>query len=147
MRIVIALILLLLIGSLVHWHAPVSSSTILSGTVTGVRDGDTLEVRNVPVRLQGLNCEEKHSPLGQAATLAITDMAAGFFVSCTLTGEKSYGREIGRCSLGDGSDLGAELIAQGLCGRCDRYDVGGAYIAVQRAAGPWRGAFPGYCRS
>lgn len=122
------------------------SEVLLAGTVTKVRDGETIEVRGVPVRLQGLTCEEKHTALGQAATIAITDLAAGFFVSCTLTGQKSFGREIGYCSLGDGNDLGAELIALGLCGRCDRFDVGEAYVATQGRAGSWRGAFPSYCQ-
>lgn len=119
----------------------------LAGLVTHVRDGDTIEVADVPVRLQGLTCDERGTPLGILATAAMRDLVRGQRVSCDLTGEKTYDREVGRCALPDGRDLGAVLISQGVCGRCDRYDTDGAYVSVQRIAGPFPGAFPGYCRS
>lgn len=122
-------------------------SADLSGTVTHVRDGDTIEVAGVPVRLQGLTCDERDTQLGVLATAAMRDLVRGQRVACDLTGERTYDREVGRCTLPDGRDLGAVLISQGVCGRCDRYDSGGAYGAIQRAAGPWHGAFPGYCRA
>ncbi|WP_208856319.1 thermonuclease family protein [Leisingera aquaemixtae] len=117
----------------------------LVGAVTRVRDGDTIEVSGVPVRLQGLTCDERGSPLGDSATRAMKALVRGKAVSCDLTGEKTYDREVGRCSLPDGRDLGIVLIAQGQCGRCAQYDRGGAYFSVQRAAGPFRGKMPGYC--
>jgi endonuclease YncB( thermonuclease family) len=39
----------------------------LTGPVTHVRDGDTIEVARKPIRLQGLNCNEKGTPLREAA--------------------------------------------------------------------------------
>jgi dihydroxyacid dehydratase/phosphogluconate dehydratase len=41
--------------------APIASSNsaILSGTVTHVRDGDTIEVNGIAVRLSALDCPEK----------------------------------------------------------------------------------------
>lgn len=33
-------------------------------------------------------------------------------------GRPSYDREVGRCALRDGRDLGEVLIAEGACGRC-----------------------------
>jgi len=35
-----------------------SNSTILNGTVTHVRDGDTIEVNGIAVRLSALDCPE-----------------------------------------------------------------------------------------
>ena len=32
---------------------------ILTGTITHVRDGDTIEVNNIPIRLAALDCPEK----------------------------------------------------------------------------------------
>lgn len=121
-------------------------TSTLTGPVTHVRDGDTIEVSGVPVRLQGLNCDERGTALGESATAAVTRLVHQGPVSCALTGDKTYDREVGRCSLPDGRDIGAVLISQGQCGRCERYDPQGAYIEPQRRAGPFRGRSPGYCR-
>jgi endonuclease YncB( thermonuclease family) len=39
----------------------------VAGPVTHVRDGDTIEVAGVPVRLNGLHAPELREPGGQAA--------------------------------------------------------------------------------
>ena len=36
----------------------VSGETVLTGKVTHVRDGDTIEVNSVPIRLAALDCPE-----------------------------------------------------------------------------------------
>ena len=38
--------------------------TLVAGTVTHVRDGDTIEVGNIPVRLNGVSAPELKEPLG-----------------------------------------------------------------------------------
>ena len=38
--------------------------TVLTGTVTKVRDGDTIEVGRVPIRLNGVAAPEKRDALG-----------------------------------------------------------------------------------
>ncbi len=123
------------------------NDTTLSGRVTHVRDGDTIEVNGQAIRLNGLTCDERGTPLGTQATMAMQALASGAQVTCTLTGEQTYDREVGRCVLSDGRDLGAEMIAQGVCGRCGRYDPLRTYAAAQQEAGPFAGAYPGYCRS
>ena len=40
---------------------------ILTGTVTHVRDGDTIEVGKVPIRLNGVSAPELKEPLGKAS--------------------------------------------------------------------------------
>jgi len=119
----------------------------VTGDVTHVRDGDTIEVSGVPVRLQGLTCDERGTALGKSATQAVAALVKGQEVTCHLTGEKTYDREVGRCSLADGRDIGTVLISKKLCGRCDRYDPQKAYVKVQSEAGKFVGTFPGYCRA
>jgi len=45
-----------------------SNSTILSGTVTHVRDGDTIEVNGVAVRLSALDCPDNNTRQGKQAS-------------------------------------------------------------------------------
>ncbi|SMY07248.1 thermonuclease family protein [Flavimaricola marinus] len=123
------------------------NDTTLTGRVTHVRDGDTIEVNGQVIRLNGLTCDERGTPLGNQATMAMQVLASGEAVTCTLNGEQTYDREVGRCSLADGRDLGAELIRQGICGRCARYDPLRTYAALQQEAERFSGAYPGYCRS
>ncbi len=39
----------------------------LHGVVSHVRDGDTIEVENIPIRLNGVSAPELDEPLGQAS--------------------------------------------------------------------------------
>ncbi len=117
----------------------------LTGRVTHVRDGDTIEVSNRPIRLNGLTCDERGTALGDQATAAMRRLVSGKTLTCKLNGDRTYDREVGRCSLEDGRDIGAILIARGLCGGCARYDPLRKYVDVQREAGPFSGAYPGYC--
>ncbi|WP_347813651.1 thermonuclease family protein [Shimia aestuarii] len=118
----------------------------LVGPVTHIRDGDTIEVSRVPIRLNGLNCDERGTRLGNQATAAMKKLVSGKRLNCRLNGEVTYDRRVGRCSLPDGQDIGALMIANGYCGRCDRYDPSGSYIAAQKKAGRYRGSFPSYCK-
>ncbi len=123
------------------------NSADLTGSVTHIRDGDTIEVEGVSIRLAGVTCDERGTPGGVSATRAMTQLVDGQTLSCKLTGEKTYDREVGRCSLPDGRDIGGELILVRECGRCARYDPAGTYIAQQQQAGPYNGAMPRYCRT
>ena len=42
----------------------VAGETVLTGKVTHVRDGDTIEVNNVPIRLAALDCPERGTKNG-----------------------------------------------------------------------------------
>ena len=42
--------------------------SILRGTITHVRDGDTFEVQGTPVRISALDCPENSTSSGQKAT-------------------------------------------------------------------------------
>lgn len=131
---------------------PVQPSTRLSAPlgsrVTGpvrVRDGDTIVVGGVPVRLGGLHCPENGEAIGRQATARMRDLVALGPVSCTLSGERTHDRAVGRCAVG-GRDLAAVLIGEGFCARCPRHDTEGRYTATQSRASPWLHGLPGYCK-
>ena len=121
-----------------------TSATELTGEAR-IRDGDTIIVAGVPVRLNGLHCPELGTESGYAAAQAIEKFTRNKTVSCRLNGEKTYDRWVGRCSV-EGYDIGATLIASGVCARCPRFDPSGSYIKAQRQAGRWTGGLPNYCR-
>lgn len=116
----------------------------LSGTVTHVRDGDTIEVSKTPIRLSGVTCDERGTPLGDRATSFVMGIANGQPMECRLNGDKTYDRFVGRCSFSsNGKDLGELLVERGVCGRCARYDVMRRYAGL--AALPFNGSQPTYC--
>ena len=119
----------------------------LTGPVTHVRDGDTIEVGNVAIRLNGLTCDERGTALGDRATAYLRSHVMDKVVTCSLNGERTYDRLVGRCMIEELGDIGAHLITQQLCGRCERYDPEGEYAQAQRNAGPFAGAIPSYCKS
>ena len=118
----------------------------LTGQITHVRDGDTIEVGDIAIRLNGLTYDEHGPALGDRATAYLRSQVLGKTATCSLNGERTYDRLVGRCATEDLGDIGAHLITQQLCGRCERYDPGGEYAQAQRDAGPYSGAMPGYCR-
>ncbi|GAB4282657.1 MAG: hypothetical protein Kow0058_01190 [Roseovarius sp.] len=91
------------------------NGTRLSGPVSHVRDGDTVELHGVPVRIANLDCAARDTAAGRAATRAMRRLVRGVSLECRLSGRQSYDREVGTCALPDGRDLGAVLIEAGLC--------------------------------
>lgn len=89
----------------------------LAGRVTHVRDGDTVEVSGVPVRIANLDCAERGTAAGERATERMRQLAnlGPFF--CDLEGRKSYDREVGTCRMVDGRDVGEVLIGERQCSR------------------------------
>ena len=114
----------------------------LQGTVTHVRDGDTIEVGNMPIRLNGLHAPELDRRGGKRAAAFMRDLVLHTAVTCSLTGEKSYDRFVGTCWL-DGADIAGELVAAGLGRDCPRYS-GGRYAALERDSAKSM-PLPGYC--
>ena len=91
--------------------------TRLVDNVTRIRDGDTIVVGLIPVRIANLNCAERGSSSGDRATRQIRKIVEGVQLRCTLEGRRSYDREVGVCSLPSGRDLGEILISGGYCQR------------------------------
>ena len=73
----------LLIGSAMAFA---DEPTILTGTVTHVRDGDTIEVGKIPIRLNGVSAPELKEPLGPQSKKFMLDLVDGESVGCELTG-------------------------------------------------------------
>ena len=144
MRAKIKVAVLLLFG--VFWPITVSAQAELTGQITHVRDGDTIEVGNIAIRLNGLTCDERSTALGNRATAHLKSQVLGKTATCSLTGERTYDRLVGRCATEDLGDIGAHLITQQLCGRCERYDPGSEYAQAQRKAGAYAGTMPSYCK-
>jgi len=94
----------------------IATAPVLQGRVTWVRDGDTIEVEGVAVRLARLDCAERGTPAGDAATRHLRALLGKARVTCSLTGEQSHDRQVGRCTLPDGRDLNAVMIDAQLCG-------------------------------
>ena len=102
-----------------------SDSAILSGTVTHVRDGDTIEVNGIAVRLSALNCPENDTRQGKQAT-KIAKQFEGSQAMCELTGAKSYDRLVGYCTVG-GTDFGLYMMHNSSCKVWEKYDVWDRY--------------------
>jgi endonuclease YncB( thermonuclease family) len=107
--------------------APSASSdqTVLTGTVTHVRDGDTIEVNNVPIRLAALDCPERGTRDGDYASL-IAKQFQGQQATCELTGAKTYERLVGYCSI-NGADFGRYMMNNSSCKVWEKYDVWDRY--------------------
>jgi micrococcal nuclease len=92
------LLLVFLFASSAH-----ADSTTLTGTVTKVRDGDTIEVGRIPIRLNGVSAPELKEPLGPQSKAFMTDLVMRKSVRCELDGTKTHDRFVGICYL-DGKD-------------------------------------------
>jgi endonuclease YncB( thermonuclease family) len=73
----------------------------LTGEVTYVRDGDTIEVGGgMAIRFWGIGAPESDAPGGTEATDAIKALVLGREVRCELTGKRTDDRCVGVCYLG-----------------------------------------------
>ena len=102
-----------------------SGQTTLTGTVTHVRDGDTVEVDGIAIRLAALNCPENKTQKGQYAT-RVAKQFEGSKMTCELTGAKTYDRLVGYCSV-NGVDFGRFMMQNSSCKVWKKYDVWGRY--------------------
>ncbi|MGR3322135.1 MAG: thermonuclease family protein [Pseudooceanicola sp.] len=96
---------------------PPAAGAHLRGPVTHVRDGDTIEVAGVPVRIANLDCAERGTAAGRRATARMRGLVSGQRLTCDLEGRMSEDREVGVCALPGGQDIGAVMIRDGYCGR------------------------------
>lgn len=97
--------------------APRSTTAQLIDHVTRVRDGDTIVVGLIPIRIANLDCAESGTAQGERATRRMKQLVSGQTLACRLYGRRSYDREVAVCALPDGRDLGEVMIAEGMCKR------------------------------
>jgi len=107
--------------------APSASSdqTVLTGKVTHVRDGDTIEVNGIAIRLSALDCPERGTQKGDNAT-RVAQQFLGSQATCELTGAKTYDRLVGYCEV-NGEDFGAYMMNNSSCKVWEKYDVWDRY--------------------
>ena len=99
--------------------------TVLTGSVTNARDGDTIEVGGIAVRLSALDCPENGTQEGDRAT-KLAQKFRGTEARCELTGAKSYDRLVGYCDV-KGADFGLYMIQNSSCKVWEKYDVWDRY--------------------
>jgi micrococcal nuclease len=115
-----------------------------------VRDGDTVEVNNMAIRLNGLTAPEDDEPGGAAAGQAMLELVDGRELQCELNGERTHDRCVGVCYL-DGADISEAMVHRGVARDCPRFSQE-RYARAERqaaAAGATIGGIytlPGYCR-
>ena len=115
----------------------------ISGTVTKVRDGDTIEVGPIVIRLKGVAAPELGEPLGRKARDFMFRVVISKPIQCELNGDKSYDRFVASCFL-EGKDIGAALISAGLALDCPRFS-GGRYVLLERVEALNKIKLPRYC--
>lgn len=116
----------------------------IEGRVTHVRDVDTIEVNNMPIRLNGVDGPEMDERGGRAAKRWMQKLVLRNRVKCWLNGEKTYERWVGTCYTASEEDIGALAIAAGHARDCPRYS-GGKYAKFETSTSR-RLPSHGYCR-
>lgn len=115
-----------------------------------VADGDTLTCSGTRVRLYAIDTPElRDCPFGrrfqcasepgaQAAKSRLYTLTRGR-VTCKPAGNQHdrYGRTIARC-FSNGSDLGAQLLREGMACRWSKYDRARVYVGIGRDCGERR---------
>ena len=97
------------------------AASVLKGTITHVRDGDTFEVKGVPIRIAVLDCPENSTSEGKAAT-RFAKQFKGKQAICELTGKTTYDRKVGYCSI-NGEPFEEIMVENTTCEYWCKYDV------------------------
>ena len=101
---------------------------IVTGNVTGVLDGDTIEVLNGHhadrIRLSGIDCPENGQAHSKKAKQAASALGFGKEVTLQTHGKDKYGRMLADVLLTDGTNVNHELVNQGWCWWYRKYAPG-----------------------
>lgn len=123
-------------------------------TVTGIArviDGDTLQIGEVRIRLEGIDapeagqtCKRKYVgawACGTAATGALARLVEGRSIACEPRGLDKYGRMLGVCFAGS-QDVNAAMVRQGHAWAFVKYSatyVNEEALARKESLGIWQG--------
>jgi micrococcal nuclease len=109
-------LLIVLAALTLAWTAIPEKTAVLVGRVTGVVDGDTLDVQlssgSIRVRLHAVDAPEKTQSHGKAATATLTSLVLNKHVQIEPFEQDRYERLVGIVYLGD-LNVNAELVARG----------------------------------
>lgn len=97
-----------------------------TGTVTKVRDGDTLELASkahgsIVVRLEGIDAPERTQAYSQRAKQVLYELTKDTVVKVRCSKGDRYGREVCLVTAGV-NDVGLELIRKGLAWHFVKYE-------------------------
>ena len=116
-----------------------------SGPVTGILDGDTIEVLNEHhadrIRLSGIDCPEKGQAYGKIAKQATSALVFGKEVTLLTHGKDKYGRTLADVVLKDGTNVNHMLVRAGWCWWYRKYAPGDTEL--ERLEAEARGAKKG----
>ncbi|MGI9245660.1 MAG: thermonuclease family protein [Steroidobacteraceae bacterium] len=119
---------------------------VLPGTVVGVVDGDTVDVRlasgMIRIRLHGIDAPESSQPFGQSSKAALAALVLLRDVEVEPFEQDRYDRLVARLLLGE-LDVNAEMVRTGNAWTYRRYADDPAYCTYEDAArqariGLWR---------
>ena len=126
----------------------------LTGIVSAVPDGDSLNFGDVEVRLQGIAAPEKHEQIGKVSGRNLRTTAEGKEATCyldgTRTSDRSKYRPVAVCFV-DGLDVGRQQVRSGHALDCPRFSKG-RYAEDERWASSLgktlskKYKLPSYCR-
>lgn len=109
----------------------------LSGLVTHVADGDTLDVlvgaRTVKVRLDGIDAPEGGQAFGGEARRRLRALTFGQYVTLLVKDTDRYGRLVARVLVG-GRDASEEMVRAGLAWHFTRYSSDTRLAALEAEA-------------
>lgn len=113
-------------GALLALTAYSTVAAELTGRVTGIADGDTLNVFiecakfEMPIRLAGIDAPEKGMAFGNVSKRSLSEMAFGKVVIIEWDKKDKYGRLVGKVSV-DGLDVNLEQVKKGLAWHFKEY--------------------------
>ncbi len=93
----------------------------LSGVISHIRDGDTIEIGDIPVRIAALDCPENDTEDGQFAS-RFASQFKNSKVICDLTGAMSYKRLVGYCRIEE-VDFATTMTENTQCKFWPKYDI------------------------
>lgn len=117
-------------------QAPARSSGLITGAAT-VIDGDTIEIDEQRIRLDGYDAPESGSMCGrtnvyQKASSALSDAIGTRTVNCEIKGKDRYERYIADCEVG-GLNLAEHMVREGWARDWPKYSRG-AFADEERRA-------------
>ena len=117
--------------------APAADTPRLAGTVVGIADGDTVDVRldsgMIRVRLHAVDAPEHDQPHGKASRRALSRLVYRKSVAIEPFEQDQYDRLVARLWL-DEMDVNAELLKSGAAWVYRRYASEPAYCAYETSA-------------
>lgn len=124
----------------------------LIGRVVGVADGDTFtmlteELKQIKIRLHGIDCPEKKQAFGQVAKSFTSKLIFDQVVKVQITDIDRYGRTVGIVFLQDSTILNEKLLSAGMAWHFKRYDNREEWDTLEMTAriakiGLWADKYP-----